>query len=166
MNLLFGECWEKLSLRRYISAYEIYSWLVYIFLSWGDFKWVLLMAVGYSWSVQQGGTDENAVWDTHAKYQSTPLQSSSLIRLHKALEEQKLISGSKSAWKKAKQAWFTSLANPVPPGILDFCKPLHRSRSWAWVLALSAADSTWLRLLRQHSVRDLSCTMFGNFLRD
>lgn len=68
--------------------------------------------------------------------------------------------------RRQRQAWFTSLANPVPPGILDFCKPLHRSRSWAWVLALSAADSTWLRLLRQHSVRDLSCTMFGNFLRD
>lgn len=60
------------------------------------------MAVGYSWTVQQGGTDENVIWDIHAKYQSTPLQSSSLIRLHKALEERKFISGSKSAWKKAK----------------------------------------------------------------
>lgn len=119
----------------------------------------LLMAVGCSRSVHWEGIDKNATWDFHAKYQSSPLVSSSLIRPDKALEEQKSNAGSKSVWKEAKTGLVyisSKSCTPRNPGFL------HGSGSWArgWALC------TWLRLLGQHSVSYLSCTMLGNFLWD
>lgn len=57
-----------------------------------------------------------------------------------------------------RQAWFTSLANPAPPAILDFSTEVGAG--------LEPGLSTWLRLLGQHGVSHLSRTMFGNFLWD
>lgn len=80
------------------------------------------MAVGCSRSVQRGGTDENAIWDTHAKYQSTLVQSSSPIRLDEALEEQKFNAGSKFVWKKANTGLVHTTSKsctPRNPGFLQ-----------------------------------------------
>lgn len=93
----------------------------------------LLVAIGCSRSVQWEGIDKNATWDFHAKDQSTPLESSSLIRPDKALEEQKSNAGSKSAWKEAKTGLVHITGKSWTPRNPGF---LCRSGSWAGVWAL------------------------------
>lgn len=112
---------------------------------------LLLMAVSYSQSTQQEGTDEN-VWDIH--WNIRPLQSSSPIRLDEALEEQELNTGSKSARKKAKTGLVHITSKSCTRSNPGFIQHSPWKRELSLGLGSVGIDITWLRPLRQHGVRE------------
>lgn len=70
----------------------------------------------------------------------------------KHLKNRSLMQETSLCGKRQRQAWFTSPANPAPPGILDFS-----TERGARLRSGLSAGSTWLRLLGQHGVSYLSC---------